>query len=153
MPLTDPLTNLNVLIVDDDEDFLDILTKLLESIGITRVTRARNGLHALEAIRSILKTIDCIICDYRMDHGNGLEFLQHLRTGGVRGLRADTCFILLTGTADLGVIKTAAELDVNAFIVKPVTPEKLQETIKKARGRYFRVDAGKYAAVILPIFA
>jgi hypothetical protein len=42
-------------------------------------------------------------------------------------------------------------LDVNGYLVKPATPEKLRIAITKARGRTFPLNLDKYNAVSVPL--
>ena len=84
-----------------------------------------------------------------MPHGNGLQLLKALRTGMIPSTRPDTCFIMMSGTAETDVVKTAAELDVSGYLVKPLVPEKLRNAI--ARGRsVFPINRAAYAAVSVP---
>jgi len=72
----------------------------------------------------------CIITDFNMPKSNGLELLKAVRAGETSVPR-DTPVILLTGYSDDFVIAAALELDVNAFIVKPVSRKTLQEKLKR----------------------
>ncbi len=149
-----PFHEMHVLIVDDDETFLQTCDSLLKTIGVGRTTRAVNGSDAYFKLTNLLRDIprvaDCILCDISMQNGNGLQLLKAVRSGLTKYLRPDACFILLTATADTRAIAVAAELDASACLVKPLTPLKLKETILKARERKIDVDREKYARVVLP---
>jgi response regulator of citrate/malate metabolism len=86
-----------------------------------------------------------------MSAGNGLQLLQAVRTGKIKSLRPDSCFILITGTGDPEIVQVAAELDVSGYLVKPVTLEKLRAAIIKGRSRIFPVNMEKYNSVNLPL--
>ena len=151
MALVDPFANLHILIIDDQELHLDIIEAMLLKIGVAKVIRAKSGADAIAAIKTAARAVDCTICDYRMENGNGLEFLKYVRMGQAKSLRADACIILLTASTDVGIIQTAGELDANAYLVKPVTPDKLKAAIERARSRYFPINFDKYSRVILPV--
>lgn len=142
--------NLNLLIVDDDSATLDLIEALLKAVGVGTVTRAASGAEAFHILAKSDRVIDCTLCDYAMDNGNGLQLLQAIRMGQVKNVRPDACFILVTATGDTTVVATAAELDVSGYIVKPATPEKLQSAIAKARGRAIKVNFEKYGKVVVP---
>ncbi len=42
------------------------------------------------------------------------------------------------------------ELDVNGYLVKPVTPDKLKTSIATARAGAVRINFQKYSGVVIP---
>ncbi|MGZ6228473.1 MAG: response regulator [Candidatus Binataceae bacterium] len=145
------LSELHILLVDDDLAFLSIIEAILRAFGVKMVTVATSGRDAFTKIHHINKVVDVVICDYSMAEGNGLQLLQIIRMGKVKFFRPDACFILLTASGDQGVVGMAARLDVNGYLVKPVTPEKLRETIDKARARTVRIDFERYGRIVVPV--
>jgi CheY-like chemotaxis protein len=145
------LSTLHVLVVEDDDIILDLIETMLRGLGIGRVTRATSGSEAFGKIAKIDRVVDCVLCDYTMSPGNGLQLLHAIRTGKIKNLRPDSCFILVTGAADPGTVKVAAELDVSGYLVKPPTPDKLRVAITKARGRAIALNMEKYNAVQVPL--
>ncbi|MHB1206275.1 MAG: response regulator [Rhodospirillaceae bacterium] len=144
------LEDLHVLLVDDDIAFLDLLEALLQSIGVKIISRATSGRDAFGKLHNAIRVVDCVLCDYSMAEGNGLQLLQAIRTAKVKHFRPDACFILLTASGDHEVVGLAARLDVSAYLVKPVTPDKLKTTIAKARARAIRIDFNRYLQVQVP---
>ena len=142
--------DLHVLLVDDDTAFLDLLEALLRSIGVVLVSRAASGRDAFGKLHNSPRVVDCVLCDYSMAEGNGLQLLQAIRTAKIKFFRPDACFIFLTSSSDHDVVSTAARLDVSAYLVKPVTPDKLRVTIRKARARFIKIDFNRYIQVQVP---
>ena len=141
----------NVLVVDDDPVYQELVIGILEMIGFTKITRADSGCGALTVIKSSTQRFDVIISDCKMATGNGLQLLQFVRTGQTRGsLRADCCFILLTSLGQAEIVRIAQQLDVSGYIVKPVTVEKMVDAIAKGRARFFPLDINRYNAVVVP---
>jgi signal transduction histidine kinase/CheY-like chemotaxis protein len=66
----------NLLLVDDDEDSLETMSRLLEADGWHTLS-ARNGVEALAALAKTRPA--AIILDLIMPEMDGFEFLQHLR--------------------------------------------------------------------------
>jgi CheY-like chemotaxis protein len=66
----------SVLLIDDDSDFLAILTERCHSLGLA-TKQARNLLTAVYAIKTHLPDIICV--DVEMPTGNGLQFCRMLR--------------------------------------------------------------------------
>ena len=70
------MSNVRILIVDDDNEFLALLSKNIESWGY-RVISASGGNEALEMIKN--KAADIIILDYLMPEMDGVETLKEIR--------------------------------------------------------------------------
>jgi CheY-like chemotaxis protein len=142
--------NLHCLIADDDPMILLGLEEMLHELGIANVLRAGTGAKALAKLESLSRPIDCVLCDLNMPDGNGLQVLKAIRTGKIRYSRMDTCFIMVTGIAEQSAIETAAKLDANGYLVKPVVPEKLKSAIIRGRQRHFPISLARYQAVPVP---
>jgi YesN/AraC family two-component response regulator len=145
------IRNLSFLIVDDEDSCLAAVESILRSLGASRIVTAKNGSEAISKLARASSPIDCTLSDFQMPHGNGLQLLKALRTGMIPSTRPDTCFIMMSVNADTDVVKTAAELDVSGYLVKPLAPEKLRAAISRARGKYFPVKRAAYAAVPVPL--
>ena len=76
----DRLEDLHVLLVDDDAAFLDLLEALLQHLGVKAITRAISGRDAFSKLHHVERVVDCVLCDYSMAEGNGLQLLQAIRT-------------------------------------------------------------------------
>ncbi|MBX7199765.1 MAG: response regulator [Rhodospirillaceae bacterium] len=146
----DRLEDLHVLLVDDDAAFLDLLEALLQHLGVKAITRAISGRDAFSKLHHVERVVDCVLCDYSMAEGNGLQLLQAIRTAKIKLFRPDACFILVTASGDHEVVGMAARLDVSGYLVKPVTPDKLKATILKARHRGIKIDFNRYMQVPVP---
>lgn len=70
------MSNVRILIVDDDNEFLALLSKNIESWGY-RVISASGGKEALEMIKN--KAADMVILDYLMPEMDGAETLKKIR--------------------------------------------------------------------------
>lgn len=143
------LEDLHILIVDDDDAFITLMHAMMQKLGVGHVSRAKSGAEAYNLMRRSERVIDCIICDYTMENGNGLQLLQMVRTGNASPVRPDACFILLTASSEPETVSAAALLDVNGYLVKPVTKEKIQTSIAKARSRVIKIDVPRYQRVVV----
>ncbi len=115
----------NVLIVDDEEDFLNTLLNRLKKRGID-VAGSSSGEQALELIKE--KIFDMVILDIKMP--GGMDGIQTLRE--IKRLRPETEVLLLTGH---GSVETSVEgMKEGAFdyLLKPVKLEQLLEKMAKA---------------------
>jgi len=136
---------LNFLIVDDDKSTIESLSYLLRKMGATRVSVAHSGYQAFALLSRNCERFDCVITDVCMADGNGLELLYQVRTTTVaRTFRPDMCIILMSGLASAEIASVARRLDVNEFLVKPFTANKLQMAIATARRRAFPLNRRCY---------
>lgn len=143
------LEDLHILIVDDDEAFITLMHAMMRKLGVGQISRAKSGAEAYNMMRRSERVIDCVICDYSMENGNGLQLLQMIRTGNASPVRPDACFILLTASSEPETVSSAALLDVSGYLVKPVTQEKIQASISKARSRVIKIDVPRYQRVVI----
>lgn len=116
-----------VLLVDDEEDFLEVLAERMASRGI-EVSTATS---AAEAIRMAEKeSFDAIIVDLMMPEMDGLEALKLLKEK-----KPESQVILLTGHATLDKGIKAMKLGAVDFMEKPADLSQLTEKIKKAHAK------------------
>jgi DNA-binding NtrC family response regulator len=113
-----------VLLVDDEEDFVEVLAERLEARGLA-VDTAANGELALE--KAGKRLFDAIVLDMAMPGMNGIETLQ-----GLLQINPDLQVILLTGRATLGQAVEAMKLGALDFLEKPVDIETLVGKIAEA---------------------
>lgn len=116
--------NLNVLIVDDNEISLSVLSNLVSQLGWA-VTTASNATSALEILQESIKhdqTFDLALIDWNMPEKTGMELVKDIRGH----FSSDDMPILVMVTAYAR--KMLSQIDnrdvedlLNAFIAKPVT--------------------------------
>jgi signal transduction histidine kinase/CheY-like chemotaxis protein len=114
----------NVLVVDDDDALAENVAEILESLGVeTAVARDRRTALALVNDRDF----DVALIDVRLPDGDGLSLLEPLR--------ARSHFIqlvLVTGNATLEGAIAAVRGDAFAYVLKPVSPPDLLDTVRRA---------------------
>lgn len=124
MPSSVDLASLKILIVDDQEFVRTIVKKMLGQLGVGAVVEAMDGNTGLEAVRR--ERPDLIVCDIQMRPMDGFGFVKALRaTPEV----SDIPVIMLTAHTDVGTVARAKELDIGAFLAKPVLPPALKDKI------------------------
>ena len=115
----------HVLLVDDEEDFLDIMKERLSARGM-EVSTETSAEKALKRIESEL--FDALILDLKMPGIDGLEALKRAKK-----LRPELQVIVLTGHASVEKGVEAIKLGAMDFVEKPADLEALSEKIKRAR--------------------
>ncbi len=113
-----------ILLIDDDEDFLEIMAERLQARGMDVSTTTSPG----EALVKIEReSFDAIVLDFMMPDMMGLEVLRDIKLK-----KPEMQIILLTGYATMETGIEAMKLGAMSFVEKPVDLNILIEKIKKA---------------------
>ena len=104
------MEKVNVLLVDDERDFMDIMKRKIECWGYN-VIPISNGKKAIDAVRSGKGNI--VVLDYIMPKMDGLSILKEIRK-----INLQIPVIMLTAHPDEKSINWAERLGVLAFIPK-----------------------------------
>lgn len=113
-----------ILLVEDDVAFCNMLETFLSKNGFS-VHAAYNLKSAFNLINTTL--FDLIISDIRLPEGEGTEILKQ-----VVSKKLKTQVVLMTGYADVNTAVEAMKIGAFDYLSKPVTPDKLLETINTA---------------------
>ena len=131
------------LVIDDHDVILDMMTVMLQRIGVKEIAVSQNGAEAIAEIVRFEPSI--IISDLQMSPIDGIELLRLVRSGRY-GLNPDTPIIILTSNASERIISECIRFNVDAFIVKPVQIDVLEARLtqlyasqkpKRAKDVYF----------------
>ncbi len=99
-----------ILFVDDETDFLAIMTQRIESWGY-KVISASNGKEALDLFTD--KKPDVIILDYLMPDINGIDLLKK-----IRAIDRNVPVLMFSAKADTDNVRDGIDLGIAAFIPK-----------------------------------
>lgn len=122
------VSNLKVLVVDDDDTMRQLMRRMLTRMNAGSVVTAASGDEALHQLETARDPIDIVIADWNMPGMSGLELFQRIRSG-----RPRMPFLLLTGRDDARSIVAARATGVPAYVVKPVSPQELDAKIAFVR--------------------
>ena len=115
----------NVLIVDDEEQFLKIFAQRLQGRGM-KVDTATNGEEAVKLVKS--KEFDAIVLDLVMPGMDGIETLKRIKSEN-----QDLQIIMLTGHGTLEKGVEAMKSGAVDFIEKPLFLNKIIGKIAEAK--------------------
>ncbi len=130
-PMAASLTGLRVLVLDDEEDARDVVTRLLEGAGAT-VTSAGSAADAQQLLEDGLVP-DVVVSDVGMPERDGYDFIQAVRRmpPPLRTVPAAA----LTALARLEDRKRALLSGFQTHLAKPVDPAELVATVASLAGR------------------
>ncbi|MBI5938515.1 MAG: response regulator [Betaproteobacteria bacterium] len=118
-----------LLLVDDEENILSALTRLLRRDGY-RILRAGSGREGLDLLAE--HRVGVIISDQRMPEMTGTEFLSQ-----VKELYPETVRIVLSGYTELASITDAINRGaIYKFLTKPWEDDLLRANVEEAFRRY-----------------
>ncbi|MDO9514746.1 MAG: response regulator [Syntrophales bacterium] len=114
-----------ILLIDDEEDILDVLSLSLRSDGYDVIT-ASSGEKGLEAFEKESPPI--VLTDLKMPGMDGLDVLKR-----VKNTNPDAEVIVITGHGDMDSAIDALRYGASDFVNKPVREEALEIALKRAK--------------------
>jgi signal transduction histidine kinase len=132
---TDLNEEINALLVDDENDFRQILAKRLKRRGIN-VREADRGEKALRMLAEM--PADIVVLDVKMPGMDGIECLKRIKRK-----HAQTEVIMLTGHADIQGGVEGIKSGAFDYLSKPIELEHLIRKIKQAFHKIQRIQAEK----------
>lgn len=116
----------NILVVDDEINAREGLTKLLQRSGY-EVSAAENGFEALKKVKN--NTYDLIITDIRMPEMGGMQLLKE-----IKGLVSGMGVIMITAFGEVESYLEAMDLGAFEYMSKPINVDELKKVIWKLLG-------------------
>ena len=113
-----------IMLVDDDEDFLDITSQRIK-MWEYEVLTATNGVDAIELFKK--SKPDAIILDYLMPNINGVQLLAK-----IRAIDSKVPAIIFTSCPESNGIEKAKRIGIVAFVPKLSPYADAQENLKVA---------------------
>lgn len=114
-----------VLLVDDEQDFLDSMSERMRLRGMD-VTTASSAKEALAVIESDF--FDAVILDFQLPEMDGMVVLKK-----IKARHPEAQIILLTGHASLERGVEAIKIGASDYLEKPADMEALSKKIKEAK--------------------
>ena len=118
------MADIRVLIVDDEKDYVAVLSERLaiRGIEVTGVTSGEDALSSLET-----QPVDVIVLDVMMPGLSGIETLVEIKKR-----YSYAAVIMLSGHADVETAIKGMELGAYDYLVKPVSIDELLYKIEDA---------------------
>ncbi len=126
--MSDGLSALRLLVIDDNAQMRIIIGSVLAGAGVAQIYYAPTGEEALRMLKHT--QIDVAFVDFDMPKVNGLDFISAVRGSGA--VYATLPIIMLTGHADLKRLAAARDRGVTEFLRKPVTARSILDRLNSA---------------------
>jgi len=117
-----------ILVVDDEPNYLIILSELLRDEGY-EVFTAGQGDEALQVVKEA--DLDLIITDMRMPGMDGLELLKTVKAGN-----SDLPVIMITAFGEVDKAVAAMQAGAFNYVAKPFNNDELLVSVRKALEHY-----------------
>jgi two-component system, NtrC family, response regulator HydG len=118
------MASAHILVVDDDQDICNLLSRYLTKNGYTVAITGR-GSTAKELL--VNQCFDLVLCDHRLPDTDGLQMVQHIRASSPR-----TQIIIITGYSDVRLAVELMRRGAFDYIAKPLYPEELLMRVQDA---------------------
>ena len=112
---------IKILIVDDFSTMRRIIKNLLRDLGFNNTFEADDGNTALPMLKN--GDYDFVVTDWNMPEMNGAELVRKLRSMPEYD---DVPIVMITTRGMKDDVMTAMKLGVNAYVIKPFTPDVLK---------------------------
>ena len=120
------IDNMSILIVDDMKSMRSIIKKTLRNLNLGQTIHfAENGVEGLRCLHT--SRVDIAIIDWKMPVMTGSQMLDAIRND--HRLR-DLPVIMVTAESEKDIVLDVAEIEVDGYLLKPLTPAVLDEKIR-----------------------
>jgi CheY-like chemotaxis protein len=114
-------SSLKVLVVDDNLGSGEMMCAVLKTLG----HRAESAASGEQAIRlAVTHSPDVVLMDIRMPGTDGFEATRRIKT-----LVPQVVIVAMSGFASPAAIEEAAAAGCDAYLQKPISPERLQTVL------------------------
>ncbi|AEF54692.1 response regulator [Marinomonas posidonica] len=122
------MKNVSFLIADDSQSVRSVVkSTIYDQLGSQRILSAVNGLTAKFILQK--QAVDVVISDLDMPHLDGFQLLSFIRN---HPKLKNTPFIMMASEDSKSFVMDAIEKGVTQYLVKPFTPERLEDAIRRA---------------------
>lgn len=123
------LSVMRILAVDDHPVNMMFLRKLLKKMGFTHIDEAENGKIAVDKISAADQPYHVVLMDCQMPEMDGFEASRWIRAREQAQGLPPVVIIAVTAHAMEGDREKCLQAGMNDYIVKPINPGKLYETL------------------------
>ena len=122
---------IRVLIADDELYFRNYMLTAVDwhSLGFQVCCLAQNGEEVLSELSK--NTINIVFLDINMPHINGLTLAEKIKKD-----YPHIMIVFITGYSDFSFTRKAIQLQVEDYMLKPISPDELSELLQTLKQKY-----------------
>lgn len=139
----EPINNLKILVAEDNETNQKVIKSILE-YGQHNTTVTNNGKEALGFLEK--ESYDLIILDMQMPVMGGIEAAKLFHKTYPE---KNTPILILTANANTEALEECKEANIDAYLTKPIEPEKLLDTISSLVKNSLEIEYSKHIDLAL----
>lgn len=120
---------LRVLVADDNNTNIEVVSRMLKLEKVVDVTIAKDGQEAYELVKANFEQnerFDVIFMDIQMPNVNGLQSTRMIREMGYKAP-----IVALTAFSDASNVKDCMDSGMNEFLAKPIRRPALKQVLQK----------------------
>ena len=116
------MTDLNVLVVEDEPTMRQMLSEMLYAVGAGRVVEAEDAAAGLAAFEQ--DSFQIVMLDLGLPDRNGHEVMKQIKETD-----RQQHVVLVTADDSIDSIQRAITAGANGYVVKPYSREKIQDVV------------------------
>lgn len=116
------MSELNILVVEDEQIMQQRLVEMLYNAGATRVEARDDVAGARQAFAE--RRFQIILLDLGLPDGNGHELMEEFKA-----VHKDQHIVLVTADDSIESIQKAISAGANGYVVKPYSQEKIHDVV------------------------
>ena len=116
------MTDLNVLVVEDEPTMRQMLSEMLYAVGATRVVETGDAESGLEAFQQ--DSFQIVMLDLGLPDRDGHEVMKDIKAHN-----RQQHVVLVTADDSIDSIQRAITAGANGYVVKPYSREKIQDVV------------------------
>ncbi|WP_373523466.1 sigma-54-dependent transcriptional regulator [Aquiflexum sp.] len=125
----------NILVVDNQISFCNLLKKFLTKIGYL-VETSTQAPHAIQLMKETFFHV--VICDYRLPNADGNVFFEM-----IKGVSPDSAVIFTSNQINLKNVVEMIREGASGYLSKPINPDELVEVLE---GDHFKKQKEKFSS-------
>ncbi len=127
------MSKISIIIAEDDPRNAEILNRFISRLSYFQVDGIAETLLQAKDLFEVIQP-DLIILDHYFPDGKGTELLQQIREE-----KSHTDVIMITAAKDVDTIRNALHGGVFDYLIKPISYQRLEKSMKKYQDYYYRM--------------
>ena len=118
------MKDVNILIIDDAREVRELLKVKLNELGLLNVEEAEDGESGIALYRENRPSM--VFIDINLPDFNGFDALAQ-----IKAIDPQAFVVMISGNSDIKSVQESIKLGAAGFIVKPLSPSKIEQTVNK----------------------